>query len=265
VEIDFDSIHYYIDNDEVIYTTKNQSSNPYSSRHVVNKTYLSQALLDPRKIDELYEWIGEEYSLPSYKEPSLEKVLKENVYAGLRSHMIRLLKMMKPTEEQLKQLEEVENITEWSLQILRLVANLIRKIDTRNLIINYTYEVYHDCYRDSIADSAIGKLKESLLTTLEGYGSVIWNDYGVAISLDIEGDIGELVDIDDPEVIEVYDGIEEDYGDFSTSDVFKELVGRDIISKPYWRRPDIDEVDIDNDYFNEQLNDSLNYIERYHL
>jgi hypothetical protein len=264
VEIEYDSIHYYIDNDEVIYTTKNQSSNPYSSRHVVNKTYLSQALLDPKKIDELYEWIGEEYSLPSYKEPSLEKVLKENVYAGLRSHMIRLLKMMKPTEEQLKQLEEVENITEWSLQISRL-ANLIRKIDTRNLIINYTYEVYHDCYRDSIADSAIGKLKESLLTTLEGYGSVIWNDYGVDISIEIEGDIGELVDIDDPEVIEVYDGIEEDYGDFSTSDVFKELVGRDIISKPYWRRPDIDKVDIDNDYFNEQLNDSLNYIERYHL
>jgi hypothetical protein len=267
VEIEFEYINHYIDNDEVIHTTKNQSSNPYSSRHVVNKTYLSQALLDPNKINELYEWIGEEYSLPSYKQPSLEKVLKENVYAGLRSHMIRLLKMMKPTEEQLKQLEEVENITEWSLQISRL-ANLIREIDTRNLIINYTYEVYHDCYRDSIADSAIGKLKESLLTTLDAYGSVSWSDYGpnvVDISIDIEGDIGELVDIDDPEVIEVYDGIEEDYGDFSTSDVFKELVGRDIISKPYWRRPDIDEVDIDNDYFNEQLNDSLNYIERYHL
>ena len=257
VEIDFDSIRYYIDNDEVIYTKK------YGSRYEEN-TYLSQAIFDPNKIDELYEWIGEEYSLPSYKQPSLEKVLKENVYAGLRSHIIRLLKMMKPTEEQLKQLEEVEKITEWSLQISRL-ANLIREIDTRNLIINYTYEVYHDCYRDSIADSAIGKLKESLLTTLEGYGSVIWNDYGLDISIDIEGDIGELVDIDDPEVIEVYDGIEEDYGDFSTSDVFKELVGRDIISKPYWRRPDIDEVDIDNDYFNEQLNDSLNYIERYQL
>jgi hypothetical protein len=223
-------------------------------------TYLSQALLDPKKIDELYEWIGEEYSLPSYKEPSLEKVLKENVYAGLRSHMIRLLKMMKPTEEQLKQLEEVEKITEWSLQISRL-ANLIREIDTRNLIINYTYEVYHNCYRDSIADSAIGELKQSLLTTLEGYGGVDTYKYGISI----EGDIGELVDIDDPNVIEVYDKIEEDYGEIHTSDVFRELVDRDIISKPYWRRPDIDEVDIDNDYFNEQLNDSLNYIERYHL
>jgi hypothetical protein len=223
-------------------------------------TYLSQALLDPKKIDELYEWIGEEYSLPSYKEPSLEKVLKENVYAGLRSHIIRLLKMMKPTEEQLKQLEEVENITEWSLQISRL-ANLIREIDAKDSIIENIYDVYHSCYRDSIADSAIGELKQSLLTTLEGYGGVDTYKYGISI----EGDIGELVDIDDPNVIEVYDKIEEDYGEIHTSDVFRELVDRDIISKPYWRRPDIDEVDIDNDYFNEQLNDSLNYIERYHL
>jgi hypothetical protein len=257
-ETEFEYIHYYIDNDEVI-SSRNVKSN-WGGGYTIT-TYLSEALFDPKKIDELYEWIGEEYSLPSYKEPSLEKVLKENVYAGLRSHMIRLLKMMKSTEEQLKQLEEVENITEWSLQISRLVANLIRKIDTRNLIINYTYEVYHDCYRNSIADSAIGELKQSLLTTLEGYGGVNTYKYGISI----EGDIGELVDIDDPNVIEVYDKIEENYDDFSTSDVFKELVDRDIISRPWWRRPDIDEVDIDNNYFNEQLNDSLNYIEKYHL
>jgi hypothetical protein len=260
VDIEFEYINHYIDNDEVIYTTKNQSSNPYSSRYVVNNTYLSQALFDPNKIDELYEWIGEEYSLPSYKEPSLEKVLKENVYGGLRSHMIRLLKMMKPTEEQLKQLEEVEKITEWSLQISRL-ANLIREIDTIDLIINYIYEVYHNCYRDSIADSAIGVLKESLITTLEGYGGVRVTKYGISI----EGDIGELVDIDDPEVIEVYDEVEEDYGEIITEDVFRKLIDRNIISKPWWRRPDIDEVDIDNDRFNEELNDSLNYIERYQL
>jgi hypothetical protein len=256
-ESEFEDIHYYIDNDEVIHTQKQKTN--YGSSYEVN-TYLSEALFDPSKIDELYEWIGEEYSLPSYKEPSLEKVLKENVYAGLRSHMIRLLKMMKSTEEQLKQLEEVEKITEWSLQISRL-ANLIREIDTKDLIINYIYEVYDICYRDSIADSAIGELKQSLLTTFEGYGGVDTSKYGISI----EGDIGELVDIDDPEVIEIYDNVEEDNGEIYTSDVFKELVYRDIISKPYWRRPNIDEVDIDNNHFNEQLNDSLNYIERYHL
>ena len=256
-ETDFEYIHYYIDNDEVIHTQKQR--NNYGSSYEVN-TYLSEALFDPKKINELYEWIGEEYSLPSYKEPSLEKVLKENVYAGLRSHMIRLLKMMKPTEEQLKQLEEVEKITEWSLQISRL-ANLIRKIDTINLIINYTYEVYHNCYRDSISDSAIGKLKESLLTTLEGYGWVRVTKYGITI----EGDIEELVDIDDPKVIETYDEVEEDHGDILVDDVFSKLVDKEIISVPYWRRPNIDEVDIDNNHFNEQLNDSLNYIERYHL
>ena len=259
-ETEFEYIHYYIDNDEVIYTTKNQSSNPYSSRHVVNKTYLSEALFDPKKIDELYEWIGEEYSLPSYEEPSLEKVLKENVYGGLRSHMIRLLKMMEPTEEQLKQLEEVEKITEWSLQISRL-ANLIREIDTEDLIINNIYDCYDISYRDSIAGSAIGELKESLLTTLEAYGGVRVTKYGISI----EGDIGELVDIDDPDVIEVYEKVEEESGEIYTSHVFKELVDRDIISRPWWRRPDIDEADIDNDRFNEELNDRLNYIERYHL
>jgi hypothetical protein len=256
-ETEFEYIHYYIDNDEVIHTKK--QSNNYGSRYEEN-TYLSQAIFDPNKIDELYEWIGEEYSLPSYKEPSLEKVLKENVYAGLRSHIIRLLKMMKPTEEQLKQLEEVEKITEWSLQISRL-ANLIREIDTRDLIINYIYEVYHNCYRDSIADSAIGKLKQSLYTTLEGYGYVGVTKYGITI----EGDIGELVDIDDPDVIEVYDEVEEDYGDILVDDVFRKLVDREIISVPYWRRPDIDEVDIDNDRFNEELNERLNYIERHQI
>jgi hypothetical protein len=256
-ESEFEYIHYYIDNDEVIHTQKQKTN--WGNHYIIN-TYLSQALFDPSKIDELYEWIGEEYSLPSYKEPSLEKVLKENVYAGLRSHIIRLLKMMKPTEEQLKQLEEVEEITEWSLQTSRL-ANLIREIDTEDLIINDIYDCYDICYRDSIADSAIGELKQSLLTTLEGYGGVDTYKYGISI----EGDIGELVDIDDPEVIEVYDEVEEDYGYILVDDVFRKLVDRDVISKPYWRRPDIDEVDIDNDRFNEELNERLNYIERYQL
>ena len=257
-ETEFEYIHYYIDNDEVIHTQKQKTN--YGSSYEVN-TYLSQALFDPSKIDELYEWIGEEYSLPSYKQPSLEKVLKENVYTGLRSHIIRLLKMMKPTEEQLKQLEEVEKITEWSLQISRL-AHLMRQIDSEKImIINDIYDCYDISYLHGIKDSAISKLKESLLTTLEGYGSVRVSRYG----LSIEGDIGELVDIDDPEVIETYDEVEEDYGDILVDDVFRKLVERDIISKPWWRRPDIDEVDIDNDYFNEQLNDRLNYIERHQI
>ena len=257
-ESEFEYIHYYIDNDEVIHTQKQKTN--YGSSYEEN-TYLSQAIFDPNKIDELYEWIGEEYSLPSYKQPSLEKVLKENVYAGLRSHMIRLLKMMKPTEEQLKQLEEVEKITEWSLQISRL-AHLMRQIDSEKImIINDIYDCYDICYRDSIADSAIGKLKQSLYTTLEGYGYVRVARYGISI----EGDIGELVDIDDPDVIEVYDEVEEDYGDILVEDVFRKLVDRDVISKPYWRRPDMDEVDIDNDRFNEELNERLNYIERYQL
>ncbi len=257
-ETEFEYIHYYIDNDEVIHTQKQRTN--YGSSYAVN-TYLSEALFNPNKIDELDEWIEREYSLPSYEQPSLEKVLKENVYAGLRSHIIRLLKMMKPTEEQLKQLEEVEKITEWSLQISRL-AHLMRQIDSEKImIINDIYDCYDICYRDSIADSAIGELKQSLLTTLEGYGGVDTYKYGISI----EGDIGELVDIDDPNVIEVYDKVEEDEGEIHTSDVFRELVERDIISKPWWRRPDIDEVDIDNDYFNEQLNDRLNYIERHQI
>jgi hypothetical protein len=256
MEIEFENIRDYIDNDEVIHTQKQENN---WGNYTIN-TYLSQALFDPDKIDELYEWIGEEYSLPSYKQPSLEKVLKENVYAGLRSHIIRLLKMMKPTEEQLKQLEEVEKITEWSLQISRL-ANLIREIDTEDLIINDIYDVYDISYRDSIVGSAIGELKQSLLTTLEGYGHIGVTKYGISI----EGDIGELVDIDDPEVIEVYDEVEEDYGEITATDVFWKLVEKDIISKPWWRRPDIDEADIDNDQFNEELNERLNYIERHQI
>jgi hypothetical protein len=255
-ETEFEYIHYYIDNDEVIHTRK--QSNNWGGRYDVN-TYLSEALFDLNKIDELYEWIGEEYSLPSYKQPSLEKVLKENVYAGLRSHIIRLLKMMEPTEEQLKQLEKIE--TEPSLNV-SILTHLMRQIDSEKImIINDIYDCYDISYLHSIKDSAISKLKESLLTTLEGYGHIGVTKYGISI----EGDIGELVDIDDPEVIEVYDKVEEDNGEIYTSDVFRELIDRDVISKPWWRRPDMDEVDIDNDLFNEELNERLNYIERHQL
>jgi hypothetical protein len=255
-ESEFEYIHYYIDNDEVIHTQKQRTN--YGSSYEVN-TYLSQAIFDSNKIDELDEWIEREYSLPSYEQPSLEKVLKENVYAGLRSHIIRLLKMMKPTEEQLKQLEKIE--TEPNLNI-PILAHLMRQIDSEKImIINDIYDCYDISYLHGIKDSAISKLKESLLTTLEGYGGVDTYKYGISI----EGDIGELVDIDDPEVIETYDEVEQDYGDIMVEDVFRKLVERDIISKPWWGRPDIDEADIDNDRFNEELNERLNYIERYQL
>ena len=253
-ETEFEYIHYFIDNDEVIHTRKQK--NNYGSSYDVD-TYLSEALFDSKKIGELYEWIGEEYSLPNYKYPSLEEVLKENVYPGLRSHIIRLLKMMEPTEEQLKQLEKIE--TEPGLNI-SILGHLMRQIDSENImIINDIYDAYDISYRDSITDLAIEELKESLLTTLRDYGSVRVTKYG----LSIEGDIGDLVDIDDSNVIEVYDEVEEDYGDILVDDVFRKLVDRDIIPKPWWTRPDIDEVDIDNDRFNEELNERLNYIERH--
>jgi hypothetical protein len=256
-DIEFEYIHSYIQNDEIINSREVETT--WGANYNVN-TYLSQALLEPNKLHELYEWVGNEYSLPSYKYPSLEKVLKENVYPSLRSHIIRLLKMMEPTEEQLKQLEKLE--TEPNLNI-SILAHLMRQIDSEKImIINDIYDAYDISYRDVVIYEAIDILKDSLINTLKNYGDVIVRDYG---AIGIDGDIEDLVDIDDPRVIYTYQGVEEEYGDIYVENVFRELVNNEIIDTPRWTRPEIDEVDIDNDRFNEELNERLNYIERYQI
>jgi hypothetical protein len=249
VEIEFEYIPVYIQNDEVINsrTVKNNWGSSYNVQ-----TYLSQALFDPDKIDELYEWVGNEYTVPSYKTPHLEKVLKENVYGGLRSHIIRLLEMMDVTEEQSKQLEELKR-----KENIQVLADLIRKIDNEDRIIDEIYDAYFFSYRESIISEAIGKLKDSLINTLQNYGDITIQKYGITIS----GDIEDLVDGDDPRVLNVYEEVEEEYGEISVESVFRELVNQDIIDTPWWRRPDLSKVEIDDDYFNELLNSNLNQLE----
>jgi hypothetical protein len=249
VEIEFEYIHSYIQNDEVI--NSREVKNNWGSSYNVN-TYLSQALLEPNKIDELYEWVGNEYTVPSYKTPHLEKVLKENVYGGLRSHIIRLLEMMDVTEEQSKQLEELKR-----KENIQVLADLIRKIDNEDRIIDEIYDAYFFSYRESIISEAIGKLKDSLINTLQNYGDITIQKYGITIS----GDIEDLVDGDDPRVLNVYEEVEEEYGEISVESVFRELVNQDIIDTPWWRRPDLSKVEIDDDYFNELLNSNLNQLE----
>jgi hypothetical protein len=248
-DIEFEYIHSYIQNDEVI--NSREVKNNWGSSYNVN-TYLSQALFDPDKIDELYEWVGNEYTVPSYKTPHLEKVLKENVYGGLRSHIIRLLEMMDVTEEQSKQLEELKR-----KENIQVLADLIRKIDNEDRIIDEIYDAYFFSYRESIISEAIGKLKDSLINTLQNYGDITIQKYGITIS----GDIEDLVDGDDPRVLNVYEEVEEEYGEISVESVFRELVNQDIIDTPWWRRPDLSKVEIDDDYFNELLNSNLNQLE----
>jgi hypothetical protein len=248
-DIEFEYIHSYIQNDEIINSREVETT--WGSSYNV-QTYLSQALFDPDKIDELYEWVGNEYTVPSYKTPHLEKVLKENVYGGLRSHIIRLLEMMDVTEEQSKQLEELKR-----KENIQVLADLIRKIDNEDRIIDEIYDAYFFSYRESIISEAIGKLKDSLINTLQNYGDITIQKYGITIS----GDIEDLVDGDDPRVLNVYEEVEEEYGEISVESVFRELVNQDIIDTPWWRRPDLSKVEIDDDYFNELLNSNLNQLE----
>ena len=253
--VDFEYIRHYIKNDEVIaYIEQSGSYNSWEQ-----EIFLSQAVLQGNHVDELYQWIDENFSQPEYEEPHLEKILKENVYRGLQSHIIRLLKMMNPTEEELKQLEELEKITEYSLYIQKL-AFLIREIDYDNLIIDAIYEVYRDSYRENNYGDIIDKLHNSLMDALGEYGEVSVNKWGINLS----GDLTNLVDMDDPRVIKVYEDYENNNdGEIYMDGIISSLLDNRILTMPRWERDNFEiKYEINNDSFNNQLNGNLNYIER---
>jgi hypothetical protein len=253
--VDFENIRHYIKNDEVIAYIKQGSR--YNSWE--QEIFLSQVVLQGNHVEELYQWINENFLQPEYEEPHLEKILKENVYRGLQSHIVRLLKMMNPTEEELKQLEELEKITEYNLKIQKL-AFLIREIDYDNLIIDAIYEVYRDSYRDNNYDDIIRKLHNSLMDALGEYGEFSVNKWGINLS----GDLTDLVDMDDPRVIKVYEDFENNNdGEIYMDGIISSLIDNRILTMPRWERDNFEiEYEINNDSFNEQLNGNLNYIER---
>ena len=135
--------------------------------------------------------------------------------------------------------------------------------DYDNLIIDAIYETYRDSDRDNNYDDIIKKLHNSLMDALGEYGEVSVNKWGINLS----GDLTDLVDMDDPRVIKVYEDFENNNeGEIYMDGIISSLIDNRILTMPRWERDNFEiKYEINNDSFNNLLNGNLNYIERHQI
>lgn len=231
-ELEYDAVSSIIDGDEVVGKMV-VGRNSY-------KVYLSSAVLSNN-----FDLIYDKFDADFYSE-SWEEILENYVYEGLKSHIRRLLMMMvERDDENIKLIKNYEN---------KDLIDFITEVDVNDEIKNALY----DKHRDASLESYIDALYKSLIDTLKMYGDVRLRNSFITIN----GDLSNFVDIDDPEVIEVYDRVESEHEAIYTDFVFFELISDGIIPKAEWIIPiPGDNVDLDEDKFNDLLNDELNEIE----
>jgi hypothetical protein len=133
------------------------------------------------------------------------------------------------------------------------LIDFINEVDVNDEIKNAIY----DKYRDALLESYIDALYKSLIDTLKMYGDVRLSNSFVTI----RGDLSNFVDMDDPQVIDVYERVESEHDAIYTDFVFYELITAGIVPAAEWNVPSTEDVDLDEDRFNDNLNDELNEIE----
>ena len=228
---EFDRITDIIDGDEVV-GNKKVGRNSYN-------IYLSEVVLS-KDFDFIYNKFDEDF----YSE-SWEDILETFVYEGLKSHIRRLLMMMvERDEENIKLIKNYEN---------KDLIDFITEVDVNDDIKNALL----DKYKDALLEPYIDTLYQSLIDTLKMYGDVTLDNSFVTI----RGDLSNFVDMDDPEVIDVYERVESENDAIYTDFVFFDLVSYGTVPKAEWRIPAPEDVDLDEDKFNDLLNDELNEIE----
>ncbi len=202
----------------------------------IKNTYLSEAIIIVNKRDYVIDWFEGQIEMPSWDEILFNYVNNELI-ALINKFLI---------ETYPDQLEDdgIYNKEE--------LISIIEEFDTNDDIKNSLFDAYSDVFSLSV-DSIIDELLYSLQETLEFYGSVQFDDGYV----NIYGDLSELVDINDPSIIDVYNEIEELDGEISVNYVFEALVSNNLITKPTWEMPDFDNIEIDIEEFNNTLENYL--------
>jgi len=152
--------------------------------------------------------------------------------------------MVERDEENIKLIKNYEN---------KDLIDFITEVDVNDDIKNALL----DKYKDALLESYIDTLYQSLINTLEMYGDVTLDNSFVTI----RGDLSNFVDTDDPEVIDVYERVESEHDAIYTDFVFFELMNYGIVPKAEWNIPHPEDVEIDEDTFNDYLNNGLNSIE----
>jgi hypothetical protein len=172
----------------------------------------------------------------------VEDILEKYVSKELKDYMRQIIMLEVPIYEKLK-LEQV------SLPVLieqtEAGSDISAEISKRfkEVLIEPLYEDYYP----------------RLIQTLEYYGSII-NDTRHGL-IKIMGDLSEIVDITNPNIIEIYNKVEEDFDVFYMYSVVDMIVKRDLVEKPIWEKPSVSEIEINVEIFNKRLYRQLNKLE----
>ena len=182
----------------------------------------------------------------------IENILNNYVYDGFKSQMKRMI------------IDDIVNVQRASEEDKikyesKPLSELLIETEMGESILYHLYDIQ----RELLAVEGLGLFKESLKNTLNKYvedyynGQIIFSKNDVTIV----GDLAEMVDVRDPEVLKAYDDVEDNYDEIYVDFVFERLVQEYIIPKPYWNKPDLNTIELDSDRFNEMLNESLNELE----
>lgn len=249
-EIEPEYVTYYIDGDEVAY-----DKSGYGNRR---QMMLSEIVLysDFEGMTSYID-IHHDYSpgITSNRKSELyriENILNNYVYDGLKSQMKRMI------------IDDIVNVQGASEEDKikyenKPLSELLIDTEMGESILYYLYDIQ----RELLAIEGLSLFKKSLRDTLEKYVEDYYNGQIIfgRNSVEIIGDLAELVDMSDPNVLKAYDQIEDEYDEIYVDYVFERLVQEYIIPKPYWNKPDLNTIELDSNKFNEMLIENLNELE----
>lgn len=182
----------------------------------------------------------------------IENILNNYVYDGLKSQMKRMI------------IDDIVNVQGASEEDKikyenKPLSELLIDTEMGESILYYLYDIQ----RELLAIEGLSLFKKSLRDTLEKYVEDYYNGQIIfgRNSVEIIGDLAELVDMSDPNVLKAYDQIEDEYDEIYVDYVFERLVQEYIIPKPYWNKPDLNTIELDSNKFNEMLIENLNELE----
>ena len=249
-EIEFVYVTHYIDGDQVAYDRTG-----YGSRRQI---MLSEIVLEndyegmTSYIDIHHDYSPGTITNRQSELYRIENILNNYVYDGLKSQMKRMI------------IDDIVNVQGASEEDKIKYENkpLSELLIDNEMGESILYHLY-DIQRELLAVEGLGLFKESLRNTLNKYVEDYYNGQIIfgRNSVTIVGDLTELVDMRDPNVLKVYDQIEDEYDEIYVDYVFERLVQETIIPTPYWNKPDLNTIELDSDRFNEMLIENLNELE----
>jgi len=250
IEIGSEILTYFIDGDQVAYDRTG-----YGSRRQIMLSEI--VVVNDYEGMTSYIDIHHDYSPGTISNRQselyrIENILNNYVYDGLKSQMKRMI------------IDDIVNVQRASEEDKikyesKPLSELLIETEMGGSILYHLYDIQ----RELLAVEGLGLFKESLKNTLEKYTEDYYNGHIIfgKTSVTIIGDLAELVDVMDPEVLEAYDDVEDNYDEIYVDFVFERLVQEYIIPQPYWNKPDLNTIELDSDRFNEMLNESLNELE----